>query len=558
MSLTKIIATIGPSIEDYSVLKTLALSGMNCIRINTAHASEESIEKVVKMRNSLEIETGRIISIMVDLKGEELRILTKSGDIEIKAGKEYKISDKQFSAWDIAINLEKSIGVIEPGDLLIAMDGRVKFQVNKVENGVLTANALTSGTLKNKGRLNIPGRYVPLASVTERDREFLQLAIKHQIEFCAMSFVQSAGQINDLHDLIMEMNGNLKIIAKIETKKALDNIREIVAVADVIMVARGDLGVEVPLSEVSISQKEIISVAHSNGVPTIVATQILESMVNSETPTRAEVSDITNAILDNADALMLSEETAVGKYPEAAVKTLSGIAEYVERKVKHFPGPDVYFGNRVTFSISKATRVISDEVSSDAIIVITRTGNTARMVSAVRPSMVIIAAVPHRLIAGFTTLLRGVIPVIIGSDLSETITIPQIIEQIRQKGMINTGNRIVVTSGIPEMVFGGTTEVKVMTVGDVVGRGFGSGKSMKGKLTIEPDYAGEIILIKGKIDINKVRGKKGIITERQLKREEAEKLRSSGITTLSGVVLFRELKNSTEISVDIETGVIYL
>jgi pyruvate kinase len=558
MSLTKIIATIGPSIEDYSVLKTLALSGMNCIRINTAHASEESIEKIVKMRNSLEIETGRIISIMVDLKGEELRILTKSGDIEIKAGKEYKISDKQFSAWDIAINLEKSIGVIEPGDLLIAMDGRVKFQVNKVENGVLTANALTSGTLKNKGRLNIPGRYVPLASVTERDREFLQLAIKHQIEFCAMSFVQSAGQINDLHDLIMEMNGNLKIIAKIETKKALDNIREIVAVADVIMVARGDLGVEVPLSEVSISQKEIISVAHSNGVPTIVATQILESMVNSETPTRAEVSDITNAILDNADALMLSEETAVGKYPEAAVKTLSGIAEYVERKVKHFPGPDVYFGNRVTFSISKATRVISDEVSSDAIIVITRTGNTARMVSAVRPSMVIIAAVPHRLIAGFTTLLRGVIPVIIGSDLSETITIPQIIEQIRQKGMINTGNRIVVTSGIPEMVFGGTTEVKVMTVGDVVGRGFGSGKSMKGKLTIEPDYAGEIILIKGKIDINKVRGKKGIITERQLKREEAEKLRSSGITTLSGVVLFRELKNSTEISVDIETGVIYL
>ena len=558
MSLTKIIATVGPSIEDYSALKTLALSGMNCIRINTAHASEESIEKIVKMRNSLEIETGRIISIMVDLKGEELRILTKSGDIEIKAGKEYKISDKQFSAWDIAINLEKSIGVIEPGDLLIAMDGRVKFQVNKVENGVLTANALTSGTLKNKGRLNIPGRYVPLASVTERDREFLQLAIKHQIEFCAMSFVQSASQINDLHDLIMEMNGNLKIIAKIETKKALDNIREIVAVADVIMVARGDLGVEVPLSEVSISQKEIISVAHSNGVPTIVATQILESMVNSETPTRAEVSDITNAILDNADALMLSEETAVGKYPEAAVRTLSGIAEYVERKVKHFPGPDVYFGNRVTFSISKATRVISDEVSSDAIIVITRTGNTARMVSAVRPSMVIIAAVPQRLIAGFTTLLRGVIPVIIGSDLSETITITQIIDQIRQKGMISTGNRIVVTSGIPEMVFGGTTEVKVMTVGDVVGRGFGSGKSMKGKLTIEPDYAGEIILIKEKIDINKVSGKKGIITERQLKREEAEKLRSSGITTLSGVVLFRELKNNTVISVDIETGVIYL
>ncbi|EQB66984.1 MAG: hypothetical protein AMDU2_EPLC00006G0541 [Thermoplasmatales archaeon E-plasma] len=407
MSLTKIIATIGPSIEDYESLKSLALSGMNCIRINTAHASEESIEKIVKMRNSLEIDTGKIISIMVDLKGEELRILTKDGDIEIKAGKDYKISDRTFHAWEIAINLEKSIGVIEPGDSLIAMDGRVKFHVNRVEKGVLSATATTSGTLKNMGRLNIPGRYVPLASVTERDRQFLQLAIKHQIEFCAMSFVQSASQINDLHDLIMEMNGNLKIVAKIETKKALDNIRDIVAVSDVIMVARGDLGVEVPLSEVSMSQKEIISAAHRNGVPTIVATQILESMVNSETPTRAEVSDITNAILDNADALMLSEETAVGKYPAEAVKTLSGIAEYVERKVKHFPGPDEYFGNRVTFSISKATRVISDEVSSDAIIVITRTGNTARMVSAVRPSMIIIAAVRQRLIAGFTTLVKG-------------------------------------------------------------------------------------------------------------------------------------------------------
>lgn len=558
MSLTKIIATIGPSIEDYESLKSLALSGMNCIRINTAHTSEESIENIVKMRNSLEIDTGKIISIMVDLKGEELRILTKDGDIEIKAGKDYKISDKTFHAWDIAINLEKSIGVIEPGDSLIAMDGRVKFHVNRVEKGVLSATAMTSGTLKNMGRLNIPGRYVPLASVTERDRQFLQLAIKHQIEFCAMSFVQSASQINDLHDLIMEMNGNLKIIAKIETKKALDNIRDIVAVSDVIMVARGDLGVEVPLSEVSMSQKEIISAAHRNGVPTIVATQILESMVNSETPTRAEVSDITNAILDNADALMLSEETAVGKYPAEAVKTLSGIAEYVERKVKHFPGPDEYFGNRVTFSISKATRVISDEVSSDAIIVITRTGNTARMVSAVRPSMIIIAAVRQRLIAGFTTLLRGVIPVIINSDSPDSITIHQIIEQIRQKGLICAGNRIVVTSGIPEMVFGGTTEVKVMTVGNVAGRGFGSGLNLKGKLTIDPDYSGEIIMIKGKIDINLMKGKKGIITEGQLKRDEAEKLKAQNITTLSGTVLFRELANNDIISIDIETGVIYL
>ena len=557
MSLTKIIATYGPSIETYTTLKALALSGMNCIRINTAHASQESLEKIVSMRNSIESETGKIVSIMVDLKGEELRILTKNGDIAIINGKEYQISDKTFRSWDIAINLEKSIEVIRPGDLLVAMDGRIKFEVNEVKDGVLTTVALTSGTLKNMGRLNIPGRYVPLASVTEKDKEFLELAIKNQIEFCAMSFVQSARQINDLHDIIMEMKGNMKIIAKIETKRALDNIKEIVAVSDLIMVARGDLGVEVPLSEVSMAQKEIIMAAHKNGVPTIVATQILESMISSESPTRAEVSDITNAILDNADALMLSEETAVGKFPNQAVQTLSTIAEYVEKKVIHFPGPDEYFGNRVTFSISRATRVISDEVSSDAIIVITRTGNTARMVSAVRPSMKIVAAVPHRLIAGFTTLLRGVIPVIIDSQPPENITIQKIIEQIRQSGIISTGNRIVVTSGIPEMIFGGTTEVKVMTVGDVVGRGFGSGVNLKGKLTMAPDYSGDIILIKDMIDFSRLAGKKGIITESQLKREELDKLKALNITTLSGTVLFRKLGNDNIISVDIETGVIY-
>lgn len=557
MSLTKIIATYGPSIETYATLKALALSGMNCIRINTAHASQESLEKIVSMRNSIESETGQIVSIMVDLKGEELRILTKNGDIAIINGKEYQISDKTFRSWDIAINLEKSIEVIRPGDLLVAMDGRIKLEVNEVKDGVLTTVALTSGTLKNMGRLNIPGRYVPLASVTEKDKEFLELAINNQIEFCAMSFVQSARQINELHDLIMEMKGNMKIIAKIETKRALDNIKEIVAVSDLIMVARGDLGVEVPLSEVSMAQKEIIMAAHKNGVPTIVATQILESMISSESPTRAEVSDITNAILDNADALMLSEETAVGKFPNQAVQTLSTIAEYVEKKVIHFPGPDEYFGNRVTFSISRATRVISDEVSSDAIIVITRTGNTARMVSAVRPSMKIVAAVPHRLIAGFTTLLRGVIPVIIDSQPPENITIQKIIEQIRQSGIISTGNRIVVTSGIPEMIFGGTTEVKVMTVGDVVGRGFGSGVNLKGKLTMAPDYSGDIILIKDMIDFSRLAGKKGIITESQLKREELDKLKALNITTLSGTVLFRKLGNDNIISVDIETGVIY-
>ena len=557
MPLTKIIATIGPSIQDYNTLKKIAISGMDCIRINTAHASIESVALIAGMRKKIEKETGKVVSIMIDLKGEELRILTKDGDVEIKEGMEYTITDSSFKNSRLAFNVGKAIDAANSGDIIVAMDGKVSLEVKTRTGNSLKVTAKTDGVIKNMGRLNIPGRYVPLASITERDRQFLQAGIDNAVEYCAMSFVQTSAQINELHDIIMSMKGQMKVIAKIETRKALDNISEIVSVSDVIMVARGDLGVEVPLSEVGMAQKEIIRAAHRRGVPTIVATQILESMVNSESPTRAEVSDITNAILDNADSLMLSEETAIGKYPEEAVKTLVRIASYVEGIVVHFPGPEDYLGNRVTFSISKATRVISDEVESDAIVVLTRTGNTARMVSAVRPSMKIIAVVKERVIAGFTTLLRGVTPIILDSEISDSVNLNEIISFIREKGMIKPGERIVVTSGIPEMVFGGTTEVKVVTVGDVIGRGFATGTDINGTMTRAPDYSGEIIIATDSPDIDMLKGKKGVIFEKQFRREDIDRLKSLNMTFVGGTVFFRKVKNGESVSIDVEIGVIY-
>ncbi|EQD29707.1 pyruvate kinase [mine drainage metagenome] len=279
--------------------------------------------------------------------------------------------------------------------------------------------------------------------------------------------------------------------------------------------------------------------------------------MNSESPTRAEVSDITNAIMDNADALMLSEETAIGKYPLDAVRTLEQISNYVEGKVKSFSGPEEYAGNRVTFSISKAARVISDEVGANVIIVLTRTGNTARMVSSVRPSSRIIAVVRDRTVAGFTTVLRGVYPVILNQDFPSNPKLSAIITYIKDLGLISVGQRVVITSGIPGLVFGGTTEVKVLTVGDIIGRGFGNGKNIDGVISITPDYSGEIILVKDNIDTEKLEGKKAIVFTDSIKRDVEFKLRQAGITYVLGTVFFKETKGGEKINIDVETGILY-
>ena len=428
---TKIVITYGPSCRDEVVLRKMIMSGATCIRLNTAHSRPEDLMELVRFRDRIYENDGISVAIMVDLKGPELRALTGKPQIIIENGKTYSLSGKGGKA-DISVAVDAVIPIIQKGDRVLFMDGKLIFSVVENVDGMCTILAENDGILKNNGRMNIPGRYVPLGILQERDIEYLKLSVENRIDYIALSFVQERKEIDLVHDEILRMGGTCKIIAKIETKQAMDNLQHILRASDAMMVARGDLGVEMPINEVTLSQKIIIRMARASGIPTIVATQMLESMVENETPTRAEISDVTNAIIDGADSLMLSEESAIGKYPLKAVETLKDTALLVEKEFFSYSEPEEFSGSRITYSIARAAKVMSHEAKAHRILVLTRTGNTARMICAVRPEVNVTAATPSRIVAGQMGILRGVRPVII--DIGKQRSISGIIDELQEKG----------------------------------------------------------------------------------------------------------------------------
>ncbi len=403
MASMKIIATIGPACSDPETLKGMVRAGLNNVRINTAHIEKGYITKIRKMVDQVNEETKASVGIMVDLKGPELRTRAYDGGgrMEIKAGNTYRFSDDESDPRNIGVNYLNVIDTLEPGDLILVSDGKITLRVVQKSGNTVEVKALDSGgVIRDRGgRINIPGKVLNLGVTTERDELFIKEGIEAGgVEFFALSFVQTRENVEELQELVMSQGGDQLIVSKIETKSGLQNISDISRVSDFIMVARGgDLGgVEMPLEEVIVAQKQIIRESHKHGVPTIVATQVLESMVSNPVPTRAEVSDVTNAILDNADVLMLSEETAIGKYPVESVEYLKNISEYVERSYGNFAGPEEFLGNRIAYSIAMAARVVASEIRAAGILAFTQSGNTAKMLSAVRPPCPVYAVTTNR------------------------------------------------------------------------------------------------------------------------------------------------------------------
>ena len=320
---TKIVATIGPASFKEDVLRRMYSTGLSSIRINTAHVESGYIKEVRKIVDGLNRGLNRHVSILVDLKGPELRTGTfRNGILPLKTGMKLR-ADLTGEAGDITFSHREALDILEPRDIVLLSDGRIRMRVQEKNSHYVEFESMDDGTLRDRSRVNIPGKFLPIGTLSDRDRQFLREGIESGVELFAQSFVQRKEDVIALQSEIDSLGGDQFIVSKIETKSGFQNIRSISMVSDFIMVARGDLGVELPLKEVAIAQKRIIEEAHNHGVPSIVATQVLESMVNSSSPTRAEVSDVTNAILDNADALMLSEESAVGDYPDLAVKYLS-------------------------------------------------------------------------------------------------------------------------------------------------------------------------------------------------------------------------------------------
>ncbi|MHB8396877.1 MAG: pyruvate kinase [Thermoplasmataceae archaeon] len=550
-----ILVTVGPSCDSVEKIESLARLGAAALRINTAHISRGYIPHITEMAGKANRKHGTHVGIVVDLKGPELRTGEfENGEFHVRKNTNYTIGSQGSS--DISVNTPTALEAVSEGDSVIMSDGAVRFRVTAVAGGKVTVRSSSPGLLRNRSRVNIPGRLLNLGAVTPRDMEFIRESVGCGVDFFALSFVQERKNVSELSSIIQELGSEAEIISKIETRKGLENLDEIAASSDWIMVARGDLGVEVPLKEVAMAQKKIILESHRHGIPTIVATQMLESMVEKPAPTRAEVSDVSNAILDNADALMLSEETAIGRFPLEAARYLRDIADYVETRANGFPEPENFLGNRIAYSIARASKIVSEEIDSDAILAFTKSGSTARMISAVRPNRRIVAAVTSESLARRLNLLRGVDPMIIPEEYSESRTLNEVIDYLETTGTFRLGQRIVVTSGSPYFLFGGTNDVRVITSGKFLGRGYPAGKSLKGKITMNRNGKGDILLADGITSPETIQGFKGLILRKRVPSGIRDDLRSSGKTVVYGTRFVLEPEEGDEVYIDTGTGVI--
>ncbi len=552
---TKIVATYGPACSEENIMERMIEYGVTCFRLNTAHSTKEELQTLVNFRDKIARERKMYVSIMVDLKGPELRALLNGDTLAILSGKEYTLGQQEEKA-DIHIAVDDVVKSLKKGDEVLFMDGKIRTTVIQEGNRICKLSSSVDGILKNNGRMNIPGRYIPMGILQERDREYLKMSVEKNVEYIALSFVQNRNEIDMVHDMIGKMGGNIHLVAKIETKQAMDNIEGIVKATDAIMVARGDLGVEMPVHEVTVSQKYIMQKAHSNGIPIIVATQMLESMVSSESPTRAEISDVTNAILDNTDALMLSEETAIGSFPLEAVKVLRDTSLYVESFYHNFEEPSEFTGSRVTFSVAKSTKILSDQINAHHIVACTRGGNTARMVSSMRPSSRILSVTPSRLVASRTNLYRGVFPYVI-ENFKEDISVKDVLNALVGDGMILKGERIVVTSGHPDHLFAGTAQVSVLTAGTLVARGYALGKNISGKINSGKGsiYMGNCEKISDdKFDYSFYEA--FIITGNPI-RSVIQKIEKAGKTCIYSTIVLNDVKDGDDVFIDSDIGFVY-
>jgi pyruvate kinase len=556
MTKTKIVATIGPASFDESTIIKMADKGLATLRINTAHIDPGYITDVSRVVYKINKDHNKNLGIMVDLKGPELRTGQFPGGIlKIDGGKTYNISGGTGIKSDISINY-KIDDYIDKDTLIAINDGRVRFNVESIGNGIIKAKAMESGILHDKSRVNIPGKYIELGVLTDRDKTFIGESLKNNINFYALSFVQSRENVYELQDYIYDRKGQGDIISKIETKAGYDNLESIVKASDFIMVARGDLGVELPLKEVAMAQKRIINTSHKYAVPTIVATQMLESMVNSDSPTRAEVSDVTNAILDDTDALMLSEETAMGKYPVEAVTYLYEISKYVESQSMSFPEPENFMVDPIAFSVAKGVKIMSDTIDVSSIVALTRSGHTAKIISAIRPINDIYAVVQSEWLARSINLMKGVIPVVLPEEYAQSENIYEIITKLAPLGFLRPGEKTIVVSGSPALYLGGTNNIRVLSIGRFMGRGYPVGPSVAGKVDSDMSGSGNILLMDkydSTIDYSKY---DAAIIKSDITNRIIDTFLEAGKTLVYNTELVSKIDKNTKISIDGGTGII--
>ena len=473
----KIICTMGPACWDEETISELVGSGMNVARLNFSHGDHESHTKTIDNVRKVEEKLRRPVATLLDTKGPEIRtgMLPNHEKIHLEPGKEFYLffEHAEGSEYGVYIDYPDLYKEVSIGQDIFIDDGSILLSVEALDPAAIKCRVLVGGELGEKKGVNVPGADLSVPTLTDKDISDIRWGVEHKVDYIAVSFVRTKEDILGVRKVLEDYSGESKIIAKIETRQSVENIDEILAVVDGIMVARGDLGVEMPTEDVPMVQKEIIEKCRSQGKPAIVATQMLDSMIRNPKPTRAEASDVANAVIDGADAVMLSGETASGKYPVGSVKIMNKILMRTEENLREWQRtPKIFFNcGEIADAVSRAARDISETVCAAAILSLTRSGATARMVSKYRPDCPVIALTPSFSTWRELALLWGVYPLIcpFTTDVEESVSNSLTI--VQEEGLIKGGDNVVFTSGIPLGVPGSTNLVHVYTVGQIIGKG---------------------------------------------------------------------------------------
>ncbi|MCL2054351.1 MAG: pyruvate kinase [Oscillospiraceae bacterium] len=472
MRKTKIVCTIGPATDDEKVLREMMLAGMNVARFNFSHGDYDThkkrFEQLVKIREELNLP----IATLMDTKGPEVRICEfKDGEpVCIKNGATFTLTTKSVEGTEdiVSITHEGLPGDVRPGARILIDDGNIELRAEKVNDTDIICTVICGGKLSNKKGMNIPGVELSLPYISDSDMSDLEFGAKMKYDFIAASFVRSAADVNLMRKYLKSLGWTTpRIIAKIENRDGVDNIDEIISAADGIMVARGDLGVEIPFEQLPAVQKDIISKVYTAGKSVITATQMLESMVENPRPTRAETTDIANAVYDGTSAVMLSGETAAGKHPVEAVRTMARIAETTENtinyKVRH-SSQRVLNRNTVTNAISHAAVTTAHDLGAKAIITVTKSGSTARDLSKYRPSCPIIGCTPSEIALRQMNMSWGVTPIYIDEKKDTDSLFDCAVSAAISIKLVESGDVAVITAGIPLGIAGNTNMLKVETL----------------------------------------------------------------------------------------------
>lgn len=573
---TKIICTLGPATEDEAVLRRLMLGGMNAARFNFSHCTHEDAAKKLEAVTRLRRELGLPIATILDTKGPEIRVKTfQNGPIELEAGATFTLTTREVEGDDkiVSITYKDLPKDLKAGARVLIDDGLVEMRADHVSETDIVCTVLNGGRVSNHKGINVPGTKLSMPFISEQDRSDIIFGIENGFDYIAASFTRSAEDILEIRHILKEYEcHSMNIIAKIENMEGVENIDEILRVVDGIMVARGDMGVEIPLEDVPVLQKQLIQKSYLAGKQVVTATQMLDSMIKNPRPTRAESTDVANAIYDGTSAIMLSGETAAGKYPVEAVRTMDAIAVRTEGEINYTKRMKRLAGtNRLSIAAATAHAACTTaaDIGADAVITVSQRGTTAQMVSRFRPATTVIACLLDEQVRRQMSLYFGVVPLMMPYANNTDELVEFAVEAAEKKGLVKQGDLVVVTAGVPVGVAGTTNMIRVHLVGGFLLNGVGIGsKNASGPLCVcrsQEDVAtkfhpGDVLVVPYTTNdlLSYIRQAAAVISEESGLNSHAATV---GLTLDKAVIVgatgaTQRLRDGTMVSVDCVRGVV--